>query len=132
MLIGEFEHSLDIKGRLILPSKIREDLGEKFILTKGLDGCLFGFSKTEWANFEEKLKTLPLTNKNARDFVRFFLSGATECPPESETICIAPGTLDEMEKEVIRIFLEKNNGNRSQTANELGISRTTLWKKIST
>ena len=63
VLIGEFEHSLDIKGRLILPSKIREDLGEKFILTKGLDGCLFGFSKTEWANFEEKLKTLPLTNK---------------------------------------------------------------------
>ena len=79
MLIGEYEHSLDVKGRLILPAKIREDMGEKFIITKGLDGCLFGFSQTEWTNFEEKLKTLPLTNKNARDFVRFFLSGATEC-----------------------------------------------------
>ena len=88
MLIGEFEHSLDIKGRLILPSKIREDLGEKFILTKGLDGCLFGFSKTEWANFEEKLKTLPLTNKNARDFVRFFLSGATECEMEKKLLLL--------------------------------------------
>lgn len=79
MLIGEYEHSLDAKGRLIMPSKLREDIGEKFIITKGLDGCLFGFSKQEWTNFEEKLKTLPLTNKNARDFVRFFLSGATEC-----------------------------------------------------
>ena len=79
MLIGEYEHSLDIKGRLIMPAKIREDIGEKFIITKGLDGCLFGFSKNEWNNFEEKLKTLPLTNKNARDFVRFFLSGAIEC-----------------------------------------------------
>ena len=79
MLIGEYEHSLDVKGRLIMPSKLRESIGEKFIVTKGLDGCLFGFSKQEWANFEEKLKTLPLTNKNARDFVRFFLSGATEC-----------------------------------------------------
>ena len=62
-----------------MPAKLRQDMGEKFIVTKGLDGCLFGFSKNEWQNFEEKLKTLPLTNKNARDFVRFFLSGATEC-----------------------------------------------------
>ena len=84
MLIGEYEHSLDVKGRLILPAKIREDMGEKFIITKGLDGCLFGFSQTEWANFEEKLKTLPLTNKNARDFVRFFLSGATECEMDKQ------------------------------------------------
>jgi len=79
VLIGEYEHSLDVKGRLILPAKIREDMGEKFIITKGLDGCLFGFSQAEWENFEQKLKTLPLTNKNARDFVRFFLSGAIEC-----------------------------------------------------
>ena len=79
MLIGEYEHSLDVKGRLIMPAKLREDIGDKFIVTKGLDGCLFGFSQKEWNNFEEKLKTLPLTNKNARDFVRFFLSGAIEC-----------------------------------------------------
>lgn len=79
MLIGEYEHSLDVKGRLIMPVKLRTDIGEKFIITKGLDGCLFVFSQTEWSNFESKLKELPLTNKNARDFVRFFLSGATEC-----------------------------------------------------
>lgn len=79
MLIGEYEHSLDVKGRLIMPAKLRSDIGEKFIITKGLDGCLFVFSQSEWSNFEAKLKELPLTNKNARDFVRFFLSGATEC-----------------------------------------------------
>lgn len=79
MLIGEYEHSLDVKGRLIMPARLRSDIGEKFIITKGLDGCLFVFSQSEWSNFEAKLKELPLTNKNARDFVRFFLSGATEC-----------------------------------------------------
>lgn len=62
-----------------MPAKLRADIGERFIICKGLDGCLFVFSQTEWSNFEAKLKELPLTNKNARDFVRFFLSGATEC-----------------------------------------------------
>ena len=72
MLIGEYDHSLDAKGRLIMPAKLREDMGEKFIITTGLDGCLFGFSMSEWEKFEDKLKTLPITNKNARNFVRFF------------------------------------------------------------
>ena len=104
MLIGEYEHSLDVKGRMILPSKIREDLGEKFIITKGLDGCLFGFSLTEWNNFEEKLKTLPLTNKNARDFVRFFLSGAVEEEMDKQGRFLIPANLREyagLEKEAV-------------------------------
>ena len=103
MLIGEYEHSLDAKGRLIMPAKLREDIGEKFIITKGLDGCLFGFSQAEWNNFEEKLKTLPLTNKNARDFVRFFLSGATECEIDKQGRFLIAGNLREyaqMEKEI--------------------------------
>ena len=103
MLIGEYEHSLDAKGRLIMPAKLREDIGEKFIVTKGLDGCLFGFSQTEWTNFEEKLKTLPLTNKNARDFVRFFLSGATECEIDKQGRFLIASNLREyanMEKEI--------------------------------
>ena len=57
LLIGEYEHSIDVKGRLIMPAKLRDDMGERFIITKGLDGCLFGFSQNEWANFEEKLNT---------------------------------------------------------------------------
>ncbi len=106
MLIGEYEHSLDVKGRLIMPAKLREDMGEKFIITKGLDGCLFGFSQNEWANFEEKLKTLPLTNKNARDFVRFFLSGAMECEIDKQGRFLIASNLREyanMEKDVVII-----------------------------
>ena len=106
MLIGEYEHSLDVKGRLILPAKIREDMGDKFIVTKGLDGCLFGFSQNEWTNFEEKLKTLPLTNKNARDFVRFFLSGAIECEIDKQSRFLIASNLREyatMEKDAIII-----------------------------
>ncbi len=106
MLIGEYEHSLDAKGRLIMPAKLRSDIGDRFIITKGLDGCLFGFSQSEWTNFEEKLKTLPLTNKNARDFVRFFLSGATECEIDKQGRFLIANNLREyanMEKEVIII-----------------------------
>jgi len=104
VLIGEYEHSLDSKGRMILPAKIREDLGEKFIITKGLDGCLFGFSETEWNNFEEKLKQLPLTNKNARDFVRFFLSGAVEAETDKQGRFLIPANLREyadLDKEAV-------------------------------
>ena len=93
MFIGEYEHSVDVKGRVIMPAKLREDIGEKFILTKGLDGCLFAYSQTEWKNFEEKLKTLPLTNKNARDFVRFFLSGAIECEIDKQGRFLIPSNL---------------------------------------
>ena len=79
MLIGEYEHSLDAKGRLIMPAKLREDIGEKFIITKGLDGCLFAFSIAEWKIFEEKLRSLPISNKDARKFSRFFFAGAIDC-----------------------------------------------------
>ena len=98
MLMGEYEHSLDVKGRLIMPAKLREDMGEKFIITKGLDGCLFGFSQNEWTNFEEKLKALPLTNKNARDFVRFFLSGAIECEIDKQGRFLITSNLREYAK----------------------------------
>ena len=91
---------------MILPSKIREDLGEKFIITKGLDGCLFGFSKNEWNNFEEKLKKLPLVNRNAMDFVRFFLSGAIEEEIDKQGRFLIPQNLREyatLEKDVVVI-----------------------------
>lgn len=106
MLIGEYEHSLDAKGRIIMPAKLRTDIGEKFIITKGLDGCLFVFSQNEWSNFEGKLKELPLTNKNARDFVRFFLSGATECEIDKQGRFLLVNTLRtyaDITKEVIII-----------------------------
>ena len=98
MLIGEYEHSLDTKGRLIMPSKLRQDIGEKFILTKGLDGCLFVFSQNEWLNFETKLKELPLSDRNARNFVRFFLSGATECELDKQGRFLIPANLRDSAK----------------------------------
>ena len=79
MFMGEYHHNVDTKGRLIVPAKFREDLGEMFILTRGLDQCLFGYPLNEWKIIEEKLKGLPMTKKDARAFTRFFFSGATEC-----------------------------------------------------
>ena len=78
MLTGEFNHSIDSKGRLIIPSKLRDSLGEHFVITKGMDGCLFVYPENEWEAFEKKLRTLPLTNKKARDFKRFFLGSAVD------------------------------------------------------
>ena len=104
--MGEYEHSLDAKGRLTMPAKLRQDIGEKFILTKGLDGCLFAFSLDEWANFEEKLKMLPLSNKNSREFSRFFLSGATECEIDKQGRFLIPNNLRDaanLEKGVVII-----------------------------
>lgn len=77
--MGEYHHTLDDKSRVIIPSKFRYELGEKFIITRGLEKCLFVYSINEWNSIIEKLKQLPFTKKDARDFIRFFLSGAAEC-----------------------------------------------------
>ena len=79
MLIGEYRHNIDDKGRLIIPSKFRDELGPEFILTRGLDGCLFVYSMDKWNNIISKLEKLPFTKKDARSFMRFFLSSATVC-----------------------------------------------------
>ena len=79
MLMGEFHHNIDDKGRLIIPSKFRNELGDKFVVTRGLDKCLFVYSMKEWEKNVSRLKSLPFTNKDARTFTRFFLSGAVEC-----------------------------------------------------
>jgi MraZ protein len=79
MLIGEYHHNIDEKGRLIIPSKFREEIGNSFVVTRGLDGCLFVYSLVEWEKIIAKLKKLPFTKKDARTFSRFFLSAATVC-----------------------------------------------------
>ena len=104
MLIGEYEHTLDAKGRLIMPSKLRDDLGEKFIVTKGLDGCLFAYSLQEWKNFEEKLRSLPLSSKDARAFSRFFFAGAADCLLDKQGRFFIPSNLIEfagLEKDLV-------------------------------
>lgn len=95
MFMGEYNHTIDAKGRLIIPSKFREVLGEEFVVTKGLDGCLFVYDNKEWNVFEEKLKSLPLTNKDARQFVRFFLAGATNAEVDKQGRILVPTVLRE-------------------------------------
>ena len=104
MFMGEYSHTIDTEGRLIIPSRFREELGETFVVTKGLDGCLFVFSDEEWKAFEIKLKSLPLTNKNARQFARFFVAGATPCELDKQGRILLPATLREfagLEKDVV-------------------------------
>lgn len=106
MFIGEYEHSIDTKGRIMIPSKFRSKLGDTFILTKGLDSCLFIYTREEWAKFEDKLKTLPFSSKDARKFTRFFLSGAVECETDKQGRILIPSNLREygsLEKSVISI-----------------------------
>jgi len=93
MFMGEYQHNIDAKGRLIVPSKFRDLLGEKFVVTRGMDGCLFGYPMSEWNLLEEKLKEMPLAKKDARTFVRFFYSAATECEIDKQGRINIPATL---------------------------------------
>lgn len=106
MFMGEYQHSLDTKGRLIIPAKFREELGDGAVVTRGLDNCLFLFPQPEWKLLEEKLKTLPLTKSDARQFVRFFFSGAAECDQDKQGRIMLPAylrTYSEIEKDVVVI-----------------------------
>lgn len=106
MFMGEYQHNIDSKGRLIVPAKFREGLGTVFVITKGLDNCLFVYTNDEWKVFEEKIKKLPLTNKDVRKFVRFFFSGAIECETDNQGRVMIPQNLREyagIKKEVISI-----------------------------
>ena len=104
MFMGEYNHTIDAKGRLIIPSRFRELLGEEFVLTRGLDGCLSIYPMDEWAAFEETLLALPLTNKAARTFSRFFVAGATTCQLDKQGRILVPQTLRQfagLEKDVV-------------------------------
>ncbi len=98
MFMGEYNHSVDTKGRLIIPSKFRDALGEEFVVTKGMDGCLFVFDQKEWTAFEEKLKSLPISNPDARKFVRFFLAGAANLEVDKQGRILLPNVLREFAK----------------------------------
>lgn len=115
MFMGEFLHSIDTKGRIIVPSKFREELGTSFVLTRGLDKCLFAYPKQEWEILEGKLKKLPLTKKDARAFTRFFFSGAVECEVDKQGRINIPANL-------------RTYANLEKDCNVIGVSnRVELW-----
>lgn len=93
--MGEHQHTLDDKGRMIIPVKFRDELGSSFVMTRGLDKCLFVYPRSEWETLEAKLKKLPMTRADARSFVRFFFSGATECELDKQGRVLIPVTLRE-------------------------------------
>ncbi len=128
MFIGEYLYTIDNKGRINIPSKFREILGDTFFITKGLDNSLFVFPEEEWRSFESKLKQLPLTNKNARAFARLFFAGATECSLDKQGRVIIAQNLrefSELQKEVaiigvstrIEIWSKDNWDKYNDTAN---------------
>lgn len=95
MFMGEYSHTIDTKGRMSVPARFREELGESFVVTKGLDGCLFVYDMDEWKVFEEKLKSLPMTHKDTRKFTRFFLAGATLAEVDKQGRILLPAVLRE-------------------------------------
>ena len=106
MFRGEFNHTIDAKGRLIIPVKFREKLGEHFIVTKGLDGCLSVYPEEEWKQFEEKLTALSLIKKETRQLTRFFVAGAAEVELDKQGRILIPGPLREhaaLEKDVVLV-----------------------------
>lgn len=82
MLIGEYSHTVDTKGRINFPSKLRDDLGDSFIVTRGLDNCLYVYSMEEWLELEKSIKQLPRAKR--RDLEHFFFAGASEVQPDKQ------------------------------------------------
>ena len=95
MFMGEYNHTIDAKGRLIIPSKFREALGDEFVVTKGMDDCLFVFDNSEWQAFEAKLRSLPMIDKEARQFTRYFLAGAASLEVDKQGRILLPAVLRE-------------------------------------
>ncbi|MDD3853361.1 MAG: division/cell wall cluster transcriptional repressor MraZ [Syntrophomonadaceae bacterium] len=106
MFLGEYQHSLDVKGRITIPSKFREQLLERFVATKGLDNCIFLYPMDEWQAIENKLKSLPFTRADVRSFARFFFSGASELEVDKQGRVVLPGNLRDyagIDKDVVII-----------------------------
>ena len=106
MFMSEYNHTIDPKGRLIIPSKFREALGDEFVVPKGMDGCLFVYANEDWNAFEQKLTALPLINKEARKFARFFLAGAAQVEADKQGRILLPASLREfagLDKDVVLV-----------------------------
>ena len=117
MFMGEYNHTIDAKGRLIVPSKFREQLGNEFVITKGLDGCLFVYSNEEWENVQQSFREKSVASKDARKFMRFFFGGAATCEVDKQGRILIPNNLREyagIDKDVVSVGV---------------MSRVEIWSK---
>ncbi len=106
MFMGEYNHTIDAKGRLSIPSKFRSILGTEFVISKGIDNCLYAYANEDWERFEKNLTSLPLIDKGARQFARFFLAGAAQLELDSQGRILLPAPLREfagLEKDVVLV-----------------------------
>ncbi len=106
MFMGEYSHSLDSKGRMIIPAKFREALGNRFVITRSLDSCLCIYDESGWEKFVSRLNDLPYNVKKQRQLVRFFLSGANEVEPDKQGRILIPSNLREaagIDKDVVLV-----------------------------
>lgn len=117
MFIGEYSHTIDSKGRLIVPSKFREQLGDEFVVTKGFEGCLYVYENSEWNSFGEKLHALSITDPNARTITRFFLTGASACEVDKQGRILIPAVLREFANLTKNVVLA-GNGSRIEIWDE--------------
>ena len=109
MLLGEFNHSIDEKGRLIIPAKLRDDLGENFVICNGLEGCLFVYSQEEWNKFVQELEALPRMSKDARIYKRYFFGSASEGTFDKQGRVLVPPPLRKtanLEKDVVLVGVQ--------------------------
>lgn len=138
MFIGEYHHTIDEKGRIIIPAKFREMLGDNFIVTRGIENCLFVYSMDDWTKITDKLNSLPFTRRDARTFNRFFMSGATSVELDKQgrinisaplidyahlvKDCVVIGTGDRIEiwgQEAWDLFFDSTKDNMSDIAENL-------------
>lgn len=104
--MGQYSHSIDTKGRVIIPAKFRDKLGSTFVVTKGIEKCLYVFADEEWKTFQKKLATQSITSRDSRRFARFLLSGATECEFDKQGRILLPSAsrqYAELDKDVVLI-----------------------------
>ena len=109
MLLGEFNHSIDEKGRLIIPAKLRDELGENFVICNGLEGCLFVYSQEEWNKFVTELEALPRMSKDARIYKRYFFGSASEGTFDKQGRVLVPPPLRKtanLEKDVVLVGVQ--------------------------
>ncbi len=117
MFMGKYYNSIDAKNRMIVPSKHRDQLGGRCILTKGMDNCLYIYPLTEWEKVVEKVSALPQTDKNVRKYIRDVFANAEECELDKQGRILIPAELKK------RVFIDK------ELVTMGAMSRIEIWSK---